>query len=140
LDYKRVLEFHGLDQGIDALVGGALQFDAESSDGPDAESDELHVDFLDVFLELDQNLVYCVLVGQGSQNSQFFLFDVKWVLVGTEEEFEKPFEDVWMGLGQMADAFEGDKSDLFFLMVKRGKSLGDSVSNESDCSQILEVI
>ncbi len=105
MDYQRVLEFHGLDQRIDALVGRALQFDAESSDCSDAKSDELHIDFLDVFLELDQNLVYCVLVGQGSQNSQFFFFDVKWVLVGTEEEFEESFEDVRMGLGQMADAF-----------------------------------
>lgn len=129
LDYQRVLELHGLDQSIDTFVRRALQFDAQSSNCSDAKSNELDVDLLNVFLKLNQNLVNCVLVSQCSQNSQFFLFNKKRVLVGTEEKFKKSFENVRLGFSQMTDTFKSNKSDLFFLMIKRRQSLSNSISN-----------
>ena len=79
--------FEGLPQALHALISHLLEFDSALAHGIDGPPHELHIDLMDVLLQLMQNHEYVLVVCYLGQHFQLFQLDVQRVMVIHEEDF-----------------------------------------------------
>lgn len=81
----------------------------------------LDVDFLCVFLELCENLVDVVVVGESHEDLNLHCLDVDRVVEVTKKVFDLLFEHVRSLLEDQVDVLECDKHDFRLKVQKRNQ-------------------
>lgn len=85
-----------LEQNLDALARGGFDLDGELSNGPDCLADKMEVDLRGVFFELDEDLMYVLLISEREDELEFGDLDVYRVIVLAKEDANLVSEDLGM--------------------------------------------
>lgn len=97
---------------MDALVCHFLQLDSAFSHGVDRLPDELHIDLVDVLLQLVQNHEDILVVGDLRQHLQLLKLDVERVMVIDEEDLQFLRQKQRPFLEHQVDGLENQVADL----------------------------
>lgn len=104
------------EEGVDAFLACSLDLDCDLSDCFHRATDEVHVDFLGILLELGQKLVNVSFIGDSNHDFKLLEFQIWWIVVFAEENAHLFAENVRLLLQKEIDV---SKCDVLYLWLRR---------------------
>jgi hypothetical protein len=99
-------------EGCNTLLGGILNLDGYLANCLDGSSDEIHIDFKGILLQLSEELFIVMLVCYPNHDFQLLKLNIGRISVFAEEDAHLLAQNVWFSLEQEINVSQSDVLDL----------------------------